>query len=892
MATIRIYHKKDTFILSHLPDSNMGNAPNISIEGDTLGRENRALIEFELPAFKPGVTINSAKLCEYHYFYDYNPGTLTVVVHRILNAWDEYTVTWRNQPAFDSAIEASLTKAAGDWGYWVWDVTNLVKKWIGGTPNYGLILRVAAYTGTYGSVAFSSKENTLYPRGYLEINYTPIPTTLTLTAERTSIPVGSNIVLRGKLTNTNTGEGIGGETVTLQEYVNGQWVEKGSTTTDPLGNYSFTLSGYPIGSYTFRTVYAGSLSYSGSTSPQVTVTVTKIPTTLTITSDKSTYLVGETAKFSGALKRADTGEGIPYKTVFLQKLVGTTWINVGSATTGADGSYLISYALSESGTFSFRSAFEGDETTDPATSSSLSVTVKKIPTALTFTPNKTAVRVGETVLFNGRLYRPDTLAGVAGETIWLQKLVGTTWTNVRSATTLSDGSYSLSEVIGDAGSFNYRASYAGSAIYEPTNSPPVTITATKIPTSLALTVDKVKTVVDGIVNFTGKLTDLDTGGGVGGQTVALQQLIGGAWTTILTGSTASDGTVTFSRTMGTVGNFAFRLTYAGSTKYESSTSDAITISVVKIPTILTFTANLTQVYVGGEVQFKGSLIRGDTGEGIPDQLIELQKLEDAMWKTVATRRTDSNGTYIFYVTFDAEGTFRYKAYFSGSDKHEPADTTPVDVTSVMPEIPTALTIQASSLTAREGETIVFSGYLRTDKLEPISEAQIKLQKLNGEWIDVASAKTNEKGFYSIIQKFTARGTYTFRALFEGAPPYGPASSTPITVTVLPPIEKVRPRRVIMRLDVDKTSVNLGETIKFWGNLGFTSIMRSIPIPFQKVKIIVNGTTVALLRTDITGAFEGEWTPTKTGTFDMYAEGLTRLLGAKISESNHIIVNVA
>jgi 5-hydroxyisourate hydrolase-like protein (transthyretin family) len=992
-------------VANFAPDSNWG--------GDTIGRVVWTLIQFDLPAFKPGVIINSAALYAYHYTYTFDPGTVTIVIHRLLGPWDEKTVTWNSKPSYDSTVEATLTKTAGDWGWWIWDITELIKKWIQqGVPNYGLMLRMTAYTGTHGTVGFSSKENELYPHGYLVIDYTPIATSITLTAEKTSIPVGYDIVLTGTLKDAS-GVGIGGETVTLQEYVNGVWTDVDSTTTATDGSFSFTRSGYGVGTYKFRAVYKGSLNYSASTSPEVTVTVYGLPkakivdaiwvqdnvtreksynvlageqayvkpgntvavnpvvqnvgdysgtifarvvkadtgeivssltrtmnpgekvqfgllggtmpsgsynlrvetghleeslyvvddtfsftvlpkysTSITIASDKPSYYIGETAKFSGILKNADTGEGIANQTVVLQKLVGTTWTDVASTQTGTGGSYTIQYTLSEVGTFSFKTVFKGTEALYPSESTTLNITVSKIPTAITFTPNKTSIRVGETVNFSGTLYRKDTMAGVGGQTVKLQKFVWG-WIDIRSTTTLSDGSYSFSETINEAGTFPYRAYYPGSATYESSSSSSRDIVVTKIPTSLTITPDKLKTVVDGIINFLGKLTNVDTGAGIGGQTVKLQQLVGGTWTTVLSGTTLSDGTVTFSRTMGSVGDFAFRLAYDGSAMYEPSTTGSVTISVVKIPTILTFSANITQVYVGGEIQFYGNLIRSDTGEGVPDQIIELQTLKDSVWTTVDTRRTDSNGAYTFYVKFDAEGTFRYKAYFSGSDKHEPSDTTPIDVTAIMPTYPTILTLTASSLTARVGESVTFSGYLKTETLEPIADASIKLQQLVGSmWTDIALTVTNEKGFYSTAYKFTEKGNYTFRTIFEGMDPYGPSSSTPVTVTVLAAVEKVRPRRVMLRLDVSKTSITLGETVRFWGNLGITSIMRTIPLPFQNIRVIADSTVIATLRTDFTGAFEGEWKPDKTGTFDMYAEALTRLIGYKIAESNHIIVTVS
>jgi hypothetical protein len=117
--------------------------------------------------------------------------------------------------------------------------------------------------------------------------------------------------------------------------------------------------------------------------------------------------------------------------------------------------------------------------------------------------------------------------------------------------------------------------------------------------------------------------------------------------------------------------------------------------------------------------------------------------------------------------------------------------------------------------------------------------------------------------------------------------------TPVIPPVIPTIQrKVRPRRVVMRLDLSETSVTLGGSVRFWGNLGVIGVLRTIPLPFQKVRLIVDSTATLTLTTDITGAFEGEWTPSKTGSFDIYAEALTRLLGFKIAESNHVAVTVS
>lgn len=791
MAKVTVWHKQDSWVIEVHPNSNWGNSPNLDVGGQQ-GGYIWTLIKYDLPDLDPAVTINSAKMRLYHYGNSYTPpDPITINAHEILEDWDESTVTWNNQPSHSSDVVGSITKSPKEYGWWEIGITSLVKKWISKeSPNYGV--KLIAPEATEGSVIFSSKENDLYDKSRLVIDYNKIVTEVSLNADKTEVVVGSSVLLYGQLTRTDTGLGISGETVKLQELVNGTWTDRATTTTGADGGFQFDVSFNTVGTYQFRVVYEGSLSFETSTSDTLTINVVKIPTQLEVVADKTTLFVTQTVNFVGTLRRS------------------------------------------------------------------------------------------------------DDLTGIEGETVTLQQEVDGSWVDKQSKVTEAGGSFAFSVTLSEAGSYNFRVIYSGSPIYEACVSDTISITVNKFPTSLSLIPDKLSAVVDEIVNFKGFLENAETNEGIGGQTVELQQLISGQWTTVLTGTTEADGSVTLSKAMPSVGDIAFRLVFEGTDLYEPSTSDTVTISVSKIPTSITFTAEKLQAYVGELIHLFGSLVRTDTGEPIAGQQIELQQQVDTEWTTVQTTETDANGSFDFPVTFDVEGTFSFKAVFRGTEKHESVESNTIDITSIMPVIPTILTMVASSQTGRVGESITFSGELKTEALEPIADAEIVLeQQIGTEWVEVGTGRTNPSGFYSITKTFTEEGTFTFRTAFRGADPYGPSNSIPTTITVLSAVPYKRaPSRIMQRLDVDKTEVSVGTSIKIWGNLTFIAPLRAIPIPLQRVIIYKNGEAIAQTRTNITGAFETEWTPKEAGTYDLYASAYTRILGIKLAESNHIIINVS
>ncbi len=147
---------------------------------------NRALLKFNLPVIGTGSQIESAivHLVEYPYFLGGRVHGL-ISVHRLTSSFDESTANWENMhDKYDPIIEDTFyggrsymtgSGEVNDPSITEFNITNLVKKWSSGTPNYGVMLKMydEVYMGEEFP-AFFSKDNVVTgdnPAPFLEIKY-------------------------------------------------------------------------------------------------------------------------------------------------------------------------------------------------------------------------------------------------------------------------------------------------------------------------------------------------------------------------------------------------------------------------------------------------------------------------------------------------------------------------------------------------------------------------------------------------------------------------------------------------------------------------------------------------------------------------------------------------
>ncbi len=143
---VTFYAGADSQALQGHPTTNYGINPAMRVgydgacSGETPGID-RSLVRFDLSHIPPGTTINSASLDLYHSSScGYSGQHLAITPYRITSDWQEEDVTWNTQPSIGSSY-GSVSIAHGAWGWYSFNVTNLVRDWVNGTGNYGIMLR-------------------------------------------------------------------------------------------------------------------------------------------------------------------------------------------------------------------------------------------------------------------------------------------------------------------------------------------------------------------------------------------------------------------------------------------------------------------------------------------------------------------------------------------------------------------------------------------------------------------------------------------------------------------------------------------------------------------------------------------------------------------------------
>ena len=166
--TATFYPTDDSHVTESHPDQTPGSGHLLNTRGLTNWRAY-SLIRFDISSLSPRVNINSAKLHLYYYQnWDGNPSGHTLNIHKIIDGWNEGSLSWNNQPSHhNSASGFSIVPSSP--GIWMeWDVTSDVQEFIDGSIiNYGWKI-IDIETNSNDLIYFYSKEyGSFIP--YLEI---------------------------------------------------------------------------------------------------------------------------------------------------------------------------------------------------------------------------------------------------------------------------------------------------------------------------------------------------------------------------------------------------------------------------------------------------------------------------------------------------------------------------------------------------------------------------------------------------------------------------------------------------------------------------------------------------------------------------------------------------
>jgi len=175
----------DSYIDKFNPTSNFGTSETIQLYQEGGGStKGNGLFKFNITSIPSDVIISDASL----YIYIYNNGldsaseTYDISSHHITEEWDEDTVTWNNQPDYNSTAEETIGffGGAGEQFGWVNFATTAMtsKSYIDNDDNVSIYLSVTNAANTFNDrqLIRSKEEENVTERPYLNITYfVPVP---------------------------------------------------------------------------------------------------------------------------------------------------------------------------------------------------------------------------------------------------------------------------------------------------------------------------------------------------------------------------------------------------------------------------------------------------------------------------------------------------------------------------------------------------------------------------------------------------------------------------------------------------------------------------------------------------------------------------------------------
>ena len=176
------YSLADADITQGFPTENSGTDGAIIVGYDDEAPRSisRGLIYFNIASLPSNQNILGATLrINYVDYYWGSDTPQKITTYRIPSNWVEGTVTWNNKPDYGESY-GSQSIHGNAYGWYEFDVTNLVRGWYDGTySNYGIMLRGVESDGIDASYrSFSTRESELDPE--LIIQYEPNPSAPTI----------------------------------------------------------------------------------------------------------------------------------------------------------------------------------------------------------------------------------------------------------------------------------------------------------------------------------------------------------------------------------------------------------------------------------------------------------------------------------------------------------------------------------------------------------------------------------------------------------------------------------------------------------------------------------------------------------------------------------------
>jgi len=240
------------------------------------------------------------------------------------------------------------------------------------------------------------------------INIQPSPSSLVVAPSTTTPAAGAAIAVTGTVTATNPGAVAPTGILT----VNLDGLPQGTAklaTTGSVTSASVSVTAPTGGSHTIQGTYSGDSNYNNSTSPSVTIVVSKSATVTTLSATPSTITAGTPETFIATIAPLNAVTGTTYVITGTVSFYDSATL-LGTATISSNTAVLTGITLSASAAHSITAVYSGDTTYSASTSAAVVLQPVLQPVTVVLTASTAILAPGESVTLTATVTPVNTPA--------------------------------------------------------------------------------------------------------------------------------------------------------------------------------------------------------------------------------------------------------------------------------------------------------------------------------------------------------------------------------------------------------------------------------------------------------------------------------------------------
>ncbi len=415
----------------------------------------------------------------------------------------------------------------------------------------------------------------------------------------------------------------------------------------------------------------------------VTQTVNKASTTISVTSSVNPSTYGQSVMFTATV--SETAPGNATGTVTFKD--GAT--TLGTGTLSNDVATYTTSSLSVA-THSITAVYAGDSNFSGSTSSTLSQVVNQASSTTTLTSSANPSVYGQSVTFTATVAAVSPGSGTATGTVTFKDGATTLGTG-----TLSGGvaTYTTSSLA--LGTHSVTAAYGGDTNFKSSTSSTLSQVVNQASSTTTLTSSSNPSVYGQSVTFTATVAGASPSTGTPTGTVTFKD--GG--TTLGTG-TLSGGVATYTTSSLALGTHSVTAAYGGDTNFKSSTSSTLSQVVNQASSTTTLTSSLNPSQYNQSVTFTATVAAASPATGTPTGTVTFKD-----GGTTLGTGTLSGGVATYSTSTLSIGTHSITAVYGG-DTNFTGSTSSV-LSQVVNQISTTVTI-ASNGSSVFGQSVTFT----------------------------------------------------------------------------------------------------------------------------------------------------------------------------------------